>query len=204
MAGYLHSGYNPPNCPRQPQAEAPSSSARGWGRRQVCRTCCSDMEDTSVLPPHCPSVPSPHSTSCPRGPITVCSWPLWPVRTEMWPAGQGQGLRQRSAHLGWLPRGRLRLGEGAAGRVTCICRHCHCAGCIQSSPANALAAGGRLLLSPNSSTQSIINISPKAPCRHYRGGASHSGIICYLDCKNSGNKTNCAHFINGTCHPFGL
>lgn len=30
------------------------------------------------------------------------------------------------------------------------------------------------------------------------------GIICYLDCKNSGYKTNCAHFINGMCHPFGL
>lgn len=30
------------------------------------------------------------------------------------------------------------------------------------------------------------------------------GIICYLDCKNSRNKTNRTHFINGMCHPFGL
>lgn len=30
------------------------------------------------------------------------------------------------------------------------------------------------------------------------------GVICYLDCKNSGYKTNCAHFINGMCHPLGL
>ena len=30
------------------------------------------------------------------------------------------------------------------------------------------------------------------------------GIICYLDCKNSGNKTNRAHFINRMGHPFGL
>lgn len=30
------------------------------------------------------------------------------------------------------------------------------------------------------------------------------GIICYLDCKNSGNKTNREHFINGMGHPFGL
>lgn len=30
------------------------------------------------------------------------------------------------------------------------------------------------------------------------------GVIYYLDCKNSGYKTNCAHFINGMCHPLSL
>lgn len=30
------------------------------------------------------------------------------------------------------------------------------------------------------------------------------GLICYLDCKNSGNKTSRTHFIKGTCHPLGL
>lgn len=30
------------------------------------------------------------------------------------------------------------------------------------------------------------------------------GVICYLDCKNPGNKTSSAHFINRMCHPLGL
>lgn len=129
-------------------------------------------------PPHCPSVPSPPSAFCPRGPIKVCSWPRQPSGQALAtsPCQLGQGLRWRPAHLGWLPRGGLLRWWGGGGRgVTCICRHCHRAGCIQNSLANALAAGGRLLLSPNSSTQSIINTSPKAQRRHYRGSASHSG-----------------------------
>lgn len=74
------------------------------------------------------------------------------------------------------------VGGRDGRRVTCIrvCQYSRThayahTGCLCNRRANALAAGGRLLLSPNSSTQSIINTSPKALCRHYRGSTSHSG-----------------------------
>lgn len=38
----------------------------------------------------------------------------------------------------------------------------------------------------------------------FPGSTTTRGVICYLDCKSLGNKTNGVHFINGMCHPFGL
>lgn len=38
----------------------------------------------------------------------------------------------------------------------------------------------------------------------FPGSTATRGVICYLDCKSLGNKTNGVHFINRMCHPFGL
>lgn len=138
------------------------------------------MQNLLLSPLPCPSVSSSCSPSCPGAPLRSAAWPLWPMNGQALATSLCQHDRHRvsgGVSTPWLAPQRhpLRLGEGAAGQVTRICRHRHCAGCIQNSRANALAAGGRLLLSPNSSTQSIINTSPKAQYRHYGGSASHSG-----------------------------
>lgn len=170
------------------QPRQPSTAATGRGPIQPCPGAGEGARfaEPAARPPSPSLCLSSCSPSPPRGPTEACS--LASVAHE-WtgtghisaPAWQRQGLRGRHHTLvGWLPRGGpLRLGEGAGGRVTPIRirirRHRHRVGCIQNSRANALAAGGRLLLSPNSSTQSIINTSPKAQHRHYGGSASHSG-----------------------------
>lgn len=139
------------------------------------------MGNTSAVPLSLPVSPPPHTLPPDLGAQQGLQPGLCGPRVDKCRgiSGSTWGPRPGWHPLGGSQRGSpLSLGEGGGGSgggVTCICRRCHHAGFVQNSRANALAAGGRLLLSPNSSTQSIINTSPKARCRHYRGSASHSG-----------------------------
>lgn len=132
-----------------------STAASGGGPTQLCRG-----PGKEPLPP----------SLSPSRPRLLTRGPTKARR----PASVPGGAVGRPAHLGRLPRGGLR-GWGRGRTAMTRFAGTRSAGCLQNSRANALAAGGRLLLSPNSSTQSIINTSPKAQRHHYGGSASHSG-----------------------------
>lgn len=93
---------------------------------------------------------------------------------------------------------------GVCWGMTCIQRLCHKARAPASnSRTNASAAGGGLRLL-RAHQHNLLLIPLQRLRQPFPGSTVTRGVICYLDCKSPGNKTNGVHFINGMCHPFGL